>query len=394
MSPPSRASSICSSYMIGGQCDHSKHSPLAMLAITCKKIGRPTSPNYEYQPPTKRIFQPWNHTSSGPLSPTSKVRNYILGTPSCNLPPSPPLKPELKQQEIKTTIPSPTHILREKSQSEFIPPVSSRSKCTTCPPGQRCNVTSPQAPVPLRCGGGNQTQAPTPHTTNFWTLPSPSPYYRTPSISPPNISVPSTSSYHPQTISPTLKLSPTVPPPAPSATQLYTLGTSAPAAISASQLSAAVTRRCRRCKCPNCISGQQSDPNKPKQHICHIPGCGKVYGKTSHLKAHLRWHAGLRPFVCNWLFCNKAFTRSDELQRHLRTHSGEKRFACKECGKRFTRSDHLSKHLKTHRNKLAKEAEKNKDTIPNTESNEQKKNSDIEMENDENNIDIEVNVEN
>ena len=110
-----------------------------------------------------------------------------------------------------------------------------------------------------------------------------------------------------------------------------------------------VARRCRRCKCPNCQSGRSS-PNKPKQHICHIPGCGKVYGKTSHLKAHLRWHSGERPFVCNWLFCNKSFTRSDELQRHLRTHTGEKRFSCSECGKRFTRSDHLSKHMKTHQN--------------------------------------------
>ncbi|OPJ71897.1 hypothetical protein AV530_008392 [Patagioenas fasciata monilis] len=93
------------------------------------------------------------------------------------------------------------------------------------------------------------------------------------------------------------------------------------------------------------------DPGKKKQHICHIPGCGKVYGKTSHLRAHLRWHTGERPFVCTWLLCGKRFTRSDELQRHKRTHTGEKKFACPECPKRFMRSDHLSKHIKTHQNK-------------------------------------------
>ncbi|XP_013776003.1 transcription factor Sp5-like [Limulus polyphemus] len=114
------------------------------------------------------------------------------------------------------------------------------------------------------------------------------------------------------------------------------------------------TRRCRRCRCPNCQESSINGTNKRKQHICHIPGCGKVYGKTSHLKAHLRWHTGERPFICNWLFCRKTFTRSDELQRHLRTHTGEKRFSCTECGKRFMRSDHLSKHVKTHENKRGK----------------------------------------
>ncbi|XP_033337412.1 uncharacterized protein LOC117226811 isoform X1 [Megalopta genalis] len=108
-------------------------------------------------------------------------------------------------------------------------------------------------------------------------------------------------------------------------------------------------RRRIACTCPNCGDGDRNrDMTRKRQHVCHIAGCNKVYGKTSHLRAHLRWHTGERPFVCSWIFCGKKFTRSDELQRHRRTHTGEKRFQCPECTKKFMRSDHLTKHIKTH----------------------------------------------
>jgi len=108
-------------------------------------------------------------------------------------------------------------------------------------------------------------------------------------------------------------------------------------------------RKCERCRCPLCMDPNRST-GEPTMHLCHYPNCGKIYKKTSHLRAHLRWHIGDQPYLCSWPGCVRRFTRSDELHRHFRIHTGERKHKCNLCGKSFSRSDHLKKHTLSHHN--------------------------------------------
>jgi len=117
--------------------------------------------------------------------------------------------------------------------------------------------------------------------------------------------------------------------------------------IALAHADAVTGRKCERCRCPLCMDPNRS-AGEPNMHLCHYPNCGKIYKKTSHLRAHLRWHIGDQPYLCSWPGCARRFTRSDELHRHFRIHTGERKHKCGLCGKCFSRSDHLKKHTLSH----------------------------------------------
>ncbi|KAJ8012785.1 hypothetical protein DPEC_G00046480 [Dallia pectoralis] len=326
-----------------------RHSPLALLAATCNRIGHhhASSPADFLQVPydttlgsPSRIFHPWSNEGNPPstlsgnstfgLSSKSQIHIQSSFGAHHELPLTPPADPSYPYDF------SPVKMLPCSMQSSC-PPTYVPAVSYAAPAAMPGFVTGHSGLVHQQ----QRQLSPNPgEDVPWWSL------QQANHVSHHSITTQSLGHHHRFQLQRGLVMG---------HTDFAQYQTQIAALLHTTKSPLATARRCRRCRCPNCQSSTSNDePGKKKQHICHIPGCGKVYGKTSHLKAHLRWHSGERPFVCNWLFCGKSFTRSDELQRHLRTHTGEKRFVCPDCCKRFMRSDHLAKHVKTHQNKKTK----------------------------------------
>ena len=86
-----------------------------------------------------------------------------------------------------------------------------------------------------------------------------------------------------------------------------------------------------------------SESSKRRKFQC--PRCPSVLYSKGHLKIHMRYHTGERPYKCD--FCDKCFAERSTLRKHEATHR-DPDFWCPFCRKGFCREDSLRVHVRYH----------------------------------------------
>lgn len=90
-------------------------------------------------------------------------------------------------------------------------------------------------------------------------------------------------------------------------------------------------------------------PSDLKTIQCPHPGCSKTFNRPARLTAHLRSHAGERPFKCAQ--CDKSYIEEKHLRQHVKgSHTEERTYTCQHpgCGKSFLTGSRLRRHAAVH----------------------------------------------
>lgn len=83
--------------------------------------------------------------------------------------------------------------------------------------------------------------------------------------------------------------------------------------------SGVITKRSRGRRVPNTPEEMTNIGKSGKVYTCKVPGCGKLFKRSEHLKRHIRSiHTNEKPYVC--AICLKQFSRHDNLNQHMRVH--------------------------------------------------------------------------
>ncbi|EST10113.1 Zinc finger, C2H2 [Kalmanozyma brasiliensis GHG001] len=83
-----------------------------------------------------------------------------------------------------------------------------------------------------------------------------------------------------------------------------------------------ITKRSRGRRVPNKPEEMNNLGKSGKVYTCKVPGCGKCFKRSEHLKRHVRSiHTDDKPYLCPYPACNKRFSRHDNLNQHARVHT-------------------------------------------------------------------------